>query len=548
MEATTPGAPSGRRRFRASLRPVTLAMLASVSFVFFYNDNFWARILEHHAPDTRMFLLLAGTAMLVAGLHFAVFAVVMNRWTAKPLLAVLIVTTAAAAYFMTRYNVFIDSAMVRNVLATDFREVRDLLSPGMALYMGVYAGLPLLLLSRIDVLAEPVRTRWWIMPAAVGAGLAIAAGGLLMTSQQLVPQLREHREMRYLVTPGNYIASLAHLVVGNNRRRGESLLPVGTDAVKVATGAKPVVLVIVVGETVRAQNWGLDGYIRQTTPQLAERNVINYQSVTACGTSTEVSLPCMFSAYGRHGYDESAIRGSESLLHVAARAGVHVLWRDNQSGCKGVCEGLESQSMRDVPGVSGCTSEGCLDETLLFGLKERIEQVKADQLIVLHQMGNHGPAYYRRYPSAFRRYTPECQTNELWKCTDQQIVNSYDNAILYTDDFLAKTIDLLQGVSADYRTAMIYVSDHGESLGEQGLYLHGIPRAIAPETQTHVPMVMWVSSGFAGAAHGAESCLAAHDGDALSHDNLFSTALGMLDVRTSVHDRHYDLYAGCGKS
>ncbi len=537
---------SGRPLWRLTIRPITLALLASVYFSAFCNTPFWLRILgEEVSLPWRALPTVIGTFFLIVSLHFILFALLMNRWTAKPILVALILLTAMATYFMSRYGIYIDTDMVRNLLGTDIREAQDLLATDMLVHLFFYAGAPLLLLSRIDLRRDDVLRSWWVLPTGIIAAIGTAALALLVAGGQLVPQLREHHEIRYLVTPGNYLVSLVQIASARDRAAGQPLLPVALDATKATTAAQPLIFVIVVGETVRAQNWGLNGYSRQTTPQLSERDVINFTDVEACGTNTEVSLPCMFSVNGRHHYDAEAIRSSESLLHILNRVGVNVMWRDNQSGCKGVCEGLKQLSMRDSPLSDRCNKNGCLDEQLLAGLREEIIGTKGDSLIVMHQIGNHGPAYYLRYPKEFGRYFPACETNELWKCSDDKIVNAYDNAILYTDDFLAKTIDLLASLPPGRRAAMIYVSDHGESLGEQGLYLHSLPRAIAPETQTKVPMVAWFSPEYLVQSGISKSCLQKMARKINSHDNLFHTTLGMFGVSTSVYEPGLDLLSGC---
>jgi lipid A ethanolaminephosphotransferase len=304
-------------------------------------------------------------------------------------------------------------------------------------------------------------------------------------------------------------------------------------------------VVLVVGETARAANWGLGGYARQTTPELARLPVVDFTQTMSCGTSTEVSLPCMFAPVGRRDYDEGRIRGQESLLHVLARAGVAVRWRDNQSGCKGVCEGLpaETVSAIDAPGL--CRGDHCFDEVLLADIDDRLAQARGTQLWVLHQLGNHGPAYARRYPASYARFQPACASDDLGRCSRDEIVNAYDNALLYTDHLLATLIGKLQAHAGEVDVAMLYVSDHGESLGEAGLYLHGMPYPIAPSQQTHVPMVMWLGESFAGETGLGHDCLAARAQQRASHDNLFHTLLGLLDVRTSLYDAAWDLGAAC---
>jgi lipid A ethanolaminephosphotransferase len=303
--------------------------------------------------------------------------------------------------------------------------------------------------------------------------------------------------------------------------------------------------VLVVGETARAANWGLSGYARQTTPQLAALPVINFSDVSSCGTNTEVSLPCMFAPVGRRQYDEQRIRGSEGLLHVMARAGVAVHWRDNQSGCKGVCDGLPNDSVQGLNAPGLCSEGRCLDEGLLQGIDRRLAQAQGTQLLVLHQLGNHGPAYFRRYPAAFARFTPACEDEDLQHCTREQIVNAYDNALLYTDHVLAQLITQLQARADSVDSALLYVSDHGESLGENRLFLHGMPYAIAPDVQTKVPMVMWASPGFAQGVGLDLGCLRQRAQAGVSHDHLFHTLLGLLDVTTSLYEPGWDFSAEC---
>lgn len=257
----------------------------------------------------------------------------------------------------------------------------------------------------------------------------------------------------------------------------------------------------------------------------------------------------MFAPVGRRDYDESRIRGQQSLLHVLARAGVAVDWRDNQSGCKGVCDTLPAKTLDASSGGALCDGDRCLDEALTQDLAQRLKDAKGTQLWVLHMLGNHGPSYFRRYPPAFARFLPECRDDDLRKCSPQETVNAYDNALLYTDHVLAGAIRSLEAASADVDSALVYVSDHGESLGEHGLFLHGLPYVMAPDVQKRVPMVWWNSAGFERAAGLAEGCLAPSlvglARQPLAHDHLFHTLLGALDVRTALHEPRLDLTQPC---
>jgi lipid A ethanolaminephosphotransferase len=307
------------------------------------------------------------------------------------------------------------------------------------------------------------------------------------------------------------------------------------------------VLVLVLGETARAANFSLLGYARQTNPELARLDVVALSDVHSCGTSTEVSVPCMFSRDGRANYDEARIRQSEGVLQVLARAGYAVQWRDNQSGCKGVCAGtgIDYRKLKADAAPGLCRDGECYDEILVESLRADIAAVQRDTVIVLHMMGNHGPAYHRRYPPAFRRFQPDCQTAQLRDCSRAEVVNAYDNAILYTDHVLADIVRTLDTASTRLDTAMLYVSDHGESLGEGGFYLHGLPYRIAPEVQTRVPMLLWLSPDFAASAAIDRSCLQAQAALPRSHDNLFDSVLGALQVETVDYRAELDLFAAC---
>jgi lipid A ethanolaminephosphotransferase len=183
---------------------------------------------------------------------------------------------------------------------------------------------------------------------------------------------------------------------------------VGLDARQVHTESAPRqrLVLLVIGETQRAANWGLNGYVRQTIPLLSQRNLVSFSSVVSCGTSTAVSVPCMFSNRGSLAKNSYA-QNHESLLDVVQRAGIDVEWIDNQSGCKGVCDGVETDTLNAERFPESCPDGRCFDQTLVDDLSaELAEAAEAanDQLLVMHMMGSHGPAYYARYPGSFRRF------------------------------------------------------------------------------------------------------------------------------------------------
>jgi lipid A ethanolaminephosphotransferase len=537
---------------RPSITSEQLILIASVFWALALNRPFFSAALRAQAPDALSnAAFAAGLALMLVALQALLLGLVGSRQTIKPLLALLTLIGALAMHYMQVYGVVIDPSMVRNVLHTDAAETRELLSWSLALDLLLYAALPIVLLVFVRLEVRPWRRRLRARALLLVGAAGLFALALMWQFQPFASMSRNHKEVRYLVTPLNTLWSLGSVLAADARGAAEPRQAIGLDAApgpSWAARSKPRVVVLVIGETARADNWGLSGYARQTTPQLAQLPLINFNDVTACGTSTEVSLPCMFAPVGRRNYDEARIRGSESLLHVAARAGVAVHWRDNQSGCKGVCEGLSHDTVNTALAPGLCQGDRCLDEGLLRGLDERLRALhngRGTQLLVLHMLGNHGPSYHRRYPPAFERFTPVCRHDDLGRCTREEIVNAYDNALLYTDHVLATLIGTLSAHADQVDTALYFVSDHGESLGEKNLFLHGVPYMIAPREQTQVPMVMWWSAGFGRSAGLNADCMRARAREPAAHDHLFHSLLALLDVKTSLYAPAFDVTHDC---
>jgi lipid A ethanolaminephosphotransferase len=535
---------------RPTLRVESLVALIALYCVVFGNGPWWTAVSAGRSfGDPATWLFMGCCFVMLVALHFFVLGLPATRWTAKVWLTLIVIGTSFAVYWMRTYAVMLDPTMLRNVISTDKREASELLTGVLALNVIAWAVVPVAFIWWVKLDERPLLRAAGFKAAALFAALVVAVVAVLPVSRDFTSLMRNQRELRYLVTPGNFIYSLGRNAMSDARTVSAPKVVVGADAKRVAAvpGTKPKVFVLVVGETARAQNFSLFGYARDTNPELKTLDILPFPRVKSCGTSTEVSLPCMFSPYGRADYDEDLIRGSEGLLHVLARAGLVVKWTDNQSGCKGVCDvaGLEYRKPDRAFAPDLCDSDECLDEVLVRTLQQDLDAATGDTVLVLHQMGNHGPAYFQRYPQAFRRFTPDCATAELRNCTAEQVVNAYDNAILYTDHVLAEVIRLLASRSDRLDTAFLYVSDHGESLGESGMYLHGLPYAIAPDLQTHVPMIAWLSPGFAAGSRVDLACLKGRAGEAYSHDNLFHSLLGLLDVTTSAYQPARDLFAPC---
>ena len=327
------------------------------------------------------------------------------------------------------------------------------------------------------------------------------------------------------------------------------LVKIGEDAKQKAVmnnGPRKNLTILVLGETSRAADFSLGGYDRETNPLLAKDNVVYFPKTASCGTATAVSVPCMFSNMPRTSYNESLAHHQEGLLDIIQRAGIQVLWNDNDGGCKGACDRVPHQDVTALNLPGQCINGECYDEVLFHDLEKTIDNMQGNGVIVLHTIGSHGPTYYHRYPAEFRRYTPTCDTSEIQSCTQEQLKNSYDNTILYVDYIVDKAIKLLQSKQDKFTTSLVYLSDHGESLGENGVYLHGLPYSIAPETQKHVPMLLWLSDDYQKRYGVNYDCLQKQAKENnYSQDNLFSTMLGLTGVETQEYRAADDILATC---
>ena len=540
---------------RAGGRPLAVALLCALWIAGIANIALWRALAElPELANLRGVAFGVAFGLIIAAVNMMLFSLLTWRWTLKPVLTLFLLTAAAGAYFMLTYGVVIDRTMMVNVLLTDTREARELLSPRMLLALLLLGVLPVILVWRRR-LAWPNWGRQLRQNAiALVAASAVAAGAAGLFFQDLSSTMRNHTQLRYLINPLNSFYALA--IVGRKpiQRSGVAVLPLGEDATLPAlpAGARPPLVLLVLGETARADHLGLNGYARDTTPKLAGHDVASWRNVWSCGTNTAASVPCMFSNLGREAFEDRQ-SNTEGLVDVLQRAGYAVLWLDNQAGgCKGVCDRVPRVNYRELQASAPelCQDDECFDDIMLRGLQQRIDQLRAERrargvVVFMHQMGSHGPAYYKRTPPAFKRFTPECTSHALQQCGRDQVVNAYDNTILYTDHFLAGGIDWLKAQEANWAPAMVYVSDHGESLGEKSLYLHGLPYRFAPDEQKRVPWITWLSPRFAQQTGITSACLRAKADQRLSHDNYFHSVLGLMNVRTQVYVPAQDAYASC---
>jgi len=524
---------------------IRLILIVSAFLVLCDNYTYFSKLLEVYPPTRHNLYYLATAPVLMWIVYAAAMLLTASRWSTKPFAVFVLVVSSLVAYFTDSYQVVVSRGMIRNVLETNISEALGLFSPKLLAYFFFLGLLPSLFVWRVPVRYRGFRGELLSRLRTFG-GLLLLTGVIVWSAGGFYASLfREHRPLRNYTNPYYWMRNTLGYVKRAFRRSAADIRrePLGIGArARRHPGEKPRLVIVVVGEALRADHFGLNGYERQTTPRLARRRrLVNFPRFTSCGTSTAQSVPCMFSRYGRGVYNRRRELGTENIMDLLHRTGdVDLLWRENNSDPKGVMQRLGYENFMIPENNPDCAEGECRDMGMLSGLERFIESnASRDKLIVLHMMGNHGPEYYKRYPKAFEKYTPVCRSNLLEKCTRREIVNAYDNVIGYSDAFLDRAIGLLQKYQERYQTALIYMADHGESLGEHGLYLHGIPYALAPEAQTHVAAFVWLGRDF-GDLNLSRIRARAASGE-YSHDSLFSTLLGIYDVNSTLYDPKLDL-------
>ncbi|HDT6528142.1 TPA: phosphoethanolamine transferase EptA [Raoultella ornithinolytica] len=464
-------------------------------------------------------------------------------------ISLFILLSASAQYFIWTFGVVIDRAMITNILDTTPAESFALMSGKMVLTLGLSGVLMVALAWWIKI--SKAKTVWRsiavrLLNILVSALLIVLVAALFYKDYASV--FRNNKELVKSLSPSNSIVAI-NSWYAHNKMDNLPLVNIGEDAVQkpeMHSGPRKNLTILVLGETSREQNFSLGGYERETNPRLKQDDVIYFANTTSCGTATAVSVPCMFSNMPRAHYDEELAHHQEGVLDILQRAGIRVLWNDNDGGCKGACDRVPHQNVTDLNLTGQCIDGECYDEVLFHNLESYIDNLQQDGIIVLHTIGSHGPTYYNRYPAEFKKFTPTCDTNEIQSCTQQQLTNTYDNTILYIDYIVDKAIKLLQSKQDKFTTSLVYLSDHGESLGENGVYLHGLPWSIAPETQKHVPMLLWLSEDYQQRYGVSSQCLQQRaKTDPYSQDNLFSTLLGLLGVDTREYQATDDILTPC---
>lgn len=529
-------------RFKACYQtPARLNLLVALWVTLSCNLIFFKKLYWLN-PAASIGFMLASVLLVWAYLNLVLQLLCWGK-LGKPLLSLFMLLSTSAAYCMYSFGVGIDVGQVQNLLETDLKEATALFSLGALVFFAAVLFPALYLIwsaPNQQTLGQNLRGQ------SLSVLLSIAVIGLVAAIYYVdyASLFRENRTLRDYLAPHNVMNGLKKYYQQHQPLQVVPFQHYATDAQRRSpeVQTKPTLMVVVLGETARAESFGLGGYPRNTTPQLSQRQVLYFDQVSACGTSTAASVPCLFSGMQRAEYDDTLAKHREGLLDILQRVGYQVAWIDNNSGCKGACDRVSSVALLEAAKPTWCAGRDyCLDEILVETLADYLSrQPVADRVIVLHQIGSHGPSYYQRYPQQMTTFKPTCDSNAIQNCDRQALINSYDNSIVYTDHVLSRLIDQL-ATDTRYQSSLLYLSDHGESTGENGLYLHGAPYVFAPSQQTHVPMLAWFSSEFTRQHSEKIRCLRQKQHAKLSHDYFFHTVLGLSQVNTTAKVARLDL-------
>ena len=527
-----------------------IALCAGIIFATVYNIQFWTHVSSiYQSNDNLTTAFKALTPFAILSLITLIFVAVFSyRLILKPVLIILCLVTSLATYAAVNYGVILDNDMMVNIFETDSAEATAYISVSAALYFILLGLLPAIFIFRLKINYGTSIIKNMLQRIAAVIVLGVVAVAIVLPNFQIYSFIgRNNKILLKEILPFSYMVASTKYI--NNTYFPEKIeyVSLGDDAKVVSSFDKPKLLFVVVGETARAENYGALGYARDTNAYTQQKDVITYADVSSCATTTAKSVPCMFSDMQRENFDDSTVRYRDNVLDIMQKAGIDVTWFENNGGCKGVCKNVKTIEIKKDESKELCANGYCKDEIFIKHAQDLASRVTEDTVAVFHFIGSHGPKYYERYPEHFKKFTPDCNRADVENCLLDEVKNAYDNTILYTDYVLYSLITKVLEQHMDrYDPVLLYISDHGESLGENGLFLHGTPYMIAPKYQTHIPMQIWMPEQTASDMHIDLKCLKDKSKDQeLSHDNLFHTLLGLMQVQTGIYKTDLDALELC---
>ncbi|GMO61930.1 MAG: phosphoethanolamine--lipid A transferase [Rickettsiales bacterium] len=516
-------------KLKFNLTDNLLIFLISFHFAIILNLAIWSYSIDNLVIDSFSVLIFAISLPIVMFIvQYVCFNLLLFPYTFKPITIFLLLVSSATNYFMLKYKVYIDSGMIQNTFETNMGETLDLITFGLISYIFITGVIPSILLLKTNIIYT--KKQYIQRVKNVGIAFAVLFIFFLTSYKQYAMFGRNHKDVNRLINPGNYIQATTKYFKKKNVAKREFMYIDKEATLK--KSSKNRLIVLIIGETARSENFSLNGYKNKTNPLLEKQNIVSFKDVKSAGTATAYSVPAIFSSKTRSDFEIDYSDQEENLLDLMQQVGYDVLWLENDNGCKGVCQRIKTIYYKADQDKKLCDGKYCFDEIMLKDFKDKIKNIKKDTIIVFHTIGSHGPTYYKRYPENFKKFVPTCDTAELQNCPRENIVNAYDNTILYTDYFINNVIEILK--KQKEQIALLYVSDHGESLGENGVYLHGMPYKIAPDQQKQVPMIFW--SNYIDLKP-----LKKKQNSKLSHDNIFHTILKIGGVESKAYNKKLDL-------
>lgn len=453
--------------------------------------------------------------MLVANAFTFYLIFFLTRIAGKYLFALLFILSAVSVYFINTYSVIVDESMMSNVFDTKYSEASSFFSIRLILYILVLGVLPGIYIFKTKIVYPTVKR--FLLTSSLALLFLLVM--VFVNAKNWTWIDKNSKQLGGLAMPWSYSVNTALLFVHKHQQNEkEILLPDAT-----IKDNKKSVFILVIGESARRANFSLYGYKKNTNPLLSKTKNLFWFNATSSATYTTAGVKSILE------YKNSS-KLYEILPNYLYRTGVDVVWRTTNWGEPPVH--IKSY-LNKAKLESECKGENCeYDEVLLNGLKEQILASKKNKIfIVLHTSTSHGPTYSKKYPPQFETFKPVCNSVELGECSHDELINAYDNTIVYTDYILDSVINILKQLKA-YSSAMIFVSDHGESLGENNLYMHGMPRSIAPKEQYEIPFIVWVS----------DSTKQLKPYKALTQSYVFHSVLNFLGVQSPVYDESMNIF------
>ena len=452
--------------------------------------------------------------VLNAFVFFLIF--FLSRFVGKFLLVLFFIINSIAVYFINTYSVILDESMIGNVLNTDYEESSSFFSIKLILYIILFGILPSIYIIKVKIINVTVKKFLTITSLT----LLFILGLVFANSSNVLWIDKNSKTLGGLAMPWCYSVNISLFYVHKSQKNEkEILLPNAT----IKDNQKSVV-VLVIGESARSQNFSLYGYNKNTNPLLSKIPNVFHFNATSGATYTTAGVKCIL----EHTNTDELY---ELLPNYLYRNNVEVIWRTTNWGEPPIH--VKNYQNREAL-MPNCKGEGCnYDEVLLSGLKEQIMASKKNKiLIVLHTSTSHGPTYSKKYPPQFETFKPVCNSVELGSCSQTELINAYDNTIVYTDYILSKVIEDLKQLK-EFKSTMIFVSDHGESLGEKNLYMHGLPLSIAPKEQYEIPFIVWLSDS---------SSKQLKPNKILSQNHVFHSVLNFLSIQSPIYKEKMNIF------